>query len=791
MRLRIASLCPLLASLILSVQSLHAADWNFSTVSDTDRANLNADTANWTFEQSNNRWKNAVAIDSSPLMANGVELEFAKGLLFSAPAADNLRVDAKKGSLTLNNKGARITISGLKAGDVVSIEGGSSSSSTPRNLVASNLSVTSGFEPSTSRTVSSGTVKDDGDVVINSTGGFYVYSISAGEGGDTPVTRTDHSAGYSRSENQMFMTMADRSVKIYNTGSLSDVGFDPATGTVDVTGTGGEWTDSYASGVRNVNFVRRSHPVSDGEIINGGVEITEAKPWFESVYAKWELLEGADSYNVYVKGGGNDGFTRVDRELVRNYFSYGRVDIPGLAEGIYTIKVVPVSGGTELTDRSSEVRGLAVRAHDRSGFAFFGHDGGIGAYDNSGRLKDGARVLYVTAGTAKTVSLPVKMSDKDGDGTLCTGLQKIIEAYQKGKETRPLAIRLLGMVEAGDMDALGSSAEGLQVKGKNAYSPLNMTIEGIGDDACIRGFGVLVRNASSVELRNFAVMLCMDDCLSFDTANSHCWVHNMDFFYGNTGSDSDQAKGDGTVDLKGHSRYMTIAYNRFWDCGKTSLCGMKSESAEDYVDYHHNWFDHSDSRNPRVRTMTVHVWNNFYDGVSKYGVGATMGSSIFVERNFYLDTRDPMLISRQGTDAKGSGTFSGEDGGMIKSFGNVYAEKGKSSNYTVITQTDSPTSFDCFRASRRDETVPDTYRTLAGGFTYNNFDTDPAVMYEYSPLEAVDVPASVTGHFGAGRLSHGSFTFDLSYPGAETDYSVNGALKQALKDYKPSPFAIF
>lgn len=87
--------------------------------------------------------------------------------------------------------------------------------------------------------------------------------------------------------------------------------------------------------------------------------------------------------------------------------------------------------------------------------------------------------------------------------------------------------------------------------------------------------------------------------------------------------------------------------------------------------------------------------------------------------------------------------------------------------------------------------MPDTYRTLAGGFTYNNFDTDPAVMYEYSPLEAVDVPASVTGHFGAGRLSHGSFTFDLSYPGAETDYSVNAALKQALKDYKPSPFAIF
>ncbi|MDE6370192.1 MAG: pectate lyase, partial [Duncaniella sp.] len=200
-------------------------------------------------------------------------------------------------------------------------------------------------------------------------------------------------------------------------------------------------------------------------------------------------------------------------------------------------------------------------------------------------------------------------------------------------------------------------------------------------------------------------------------------------------------------------------------------------------DYHHNWFDHSDSRHPRVRTMTVHVWNNYYDGVAKYGVGATMGSSIFVESNFFRHTKDPMMISKQGTDAKGDGTFSGEAGGMIKSFGNLYAEKGSSSNYTVITQKASPADFDCFEAETRDEIVPDTYKTVSGGTTYNNFDTSSTLMHSYTPTPAANVPAEVTGYYGAGRLNKGDFKWNFT-TADDTDYGVNSALKSALINYK-------
>ena len=75
--------------------------------------------------------------------------------------------------------------------------------------------------------------------------------------------------------------------------------------------------------------------------------------------------------------------------------------------------------------------------------------------------------------------------------------------------------------------------------------------------------------------------------------------------------------------------------------------------------------------------MSVHIWNNYYDGVAKYGVGATTGASAFVEANYYRNCNKPMLISMQGSDigSDGKGTFSSEDGGIIKSYKNIFAER--------------------------------------------------------------------------------------------------------------------
>ena len=537
------------------------------------------------------------------------------------------------------------------------------------------------------------------------------------------------------------------------------------------------------------NTVRRAHRGEVG-VAFGRVRIVEARGWLESAYAKFEPYPFATAYHAYVKAEGSD-YQRLDDQLVRNYGTYGRVDAVGLPAGAYRLKIVPVDADDrEVTAAAAETDVCDVRAYSRQGFAHLNYNSGVGAYNDDGSLKKGAKVFYVTSKTAKTITTSVVTNSKGGV-TECTGLQTIINAYQKGYDTTPIAFRFIGLVTRADLDAIGSSAEGIQIKGRAADSELNITIEGIGDDATVKNFGFLVRNAKSVEFRNLGIMRCMDDGISLDTDNAHIWLHHIDVFYGPNGG-GDHAKGDGSIDVKGNSKYVTVSYCRYWDTGKTNMFGMKSESGPNYISYHHNWFDHSDSRHPRIRTMSVHVWNNYFDNVAKYGVGATSGSSVFVENNYFLKTKKPILSSLQGTDGLGDGTFSGEDGGLIKAYGNYFDRT--ASHFSYYTQK-SPSSkgYDAYETATRDEQVPATEVTLVGGTPYNNFDTDAALMYQYDAVPAAEVPALVTGYYGAGRMNHGDFSYTFKdNVGSDSDDSAYDATLGALLDnYKSTLVGFF
>ena len=562
----------------------------------------------------------------------------------------------------------------------------------------------------------------------------------------TGTFKITHAVARNSKVNQMYVTTNAGDVKYYNTADLTSVKFE-GDKTI-ITPKSGAENDEYDASVQAVRFAKKADQGESGDVENpaGVIQITEAKGWQESAYLKWAPFEGASSYNVYV------GDKKIDAQLIRQYASYYRADVLGLKEGTYSVKVVPVNAdGTEIAGANT-ASNLVVKSYNREGFAHFKYDG-VGAYNNDGTLKSGAKVLYITAKTAKTVSTTVNT----GKLETITGLQAIIDAYQKGEDTTPVVFRIIGKVSLSDLDRISSSAEGLQIKGKGAHSVMNMTFEGVGDDATVYGFGFLLRNTKSVEFRNFAIMRCLDDAMSLDTDNSHVWIHNMDLFYGKKGGAADQAKGDGTVDIKGDSQYITVAYNRFWDNGKASMCGMTSESGPNYITYHHNWFDHSDSRMARIRTMSVHMYNNYYQHNDVYGIGATSGSSVFMESNYFDAVKRPIMSSLQGTDAMGDGTFSGEKGGLIKAYGNVFANK--PNNFSYITYANNNTSFDAYEVSNPNEQVPSSVKTLVGGTSYNNFDTNSSLMYAYAADKAEDVPSIVEGFYGAGRLNHGDIDF--------------------------------
>ena len=512
--------------------------------------------------------------------------------------------------------------------------------------------------------------------------------------------------------------------------------------------------------------------------------ITEASGWLETAYVKWTPVTGATGYNVYVKSASasDSAYVQLDDELIRKYPSYMRADAVGLKAGDYVMKIVPLNNGKENTSAAIVSDKLTVNAHDRSGFTFSSNSpvkNGVGAYNNDGTLKSNASVLYVTEANKNTVKMKI-------GNTEYTGVAAITQAIKAKNNCQPVAIRIIGQVTLSGLACKDvSSAYAIGVKGA-----ANVTFEGIGDDATLYEAGVAVFQSTGIEVRNLGLMNWGGggdgDGISLKQSRG-VWVHNNDVFYGNAGSDGDQAKGDGSMDLKDNSQYVTVSYNHFWDSGKMSLCGMKSESGENWITYHHNWFDHSDSRHPRIRTMSVHVYNNYYDGNSKYGVGAAKDSEAFVEANYFRHCNYPMLSSMQGSDVLAGGIFSGENGGVIKAYNN-YMEGQKSviyANSDAGTTTASATDFDAYLATSRSETVPSTYKAKQGGKTYSNFDTKVDLGVDTADIDApADVPSIVTKY--AGRIMGGDFkwTFDNSVD--DTSYSLNRPLKDKLNAYKTS-----
>ena len=462
-----------------------------------------------------------------------------------------------------------------------------------------------------------------------------------------------------------------------NTSSSTD-----DSGNNNNSGNSGSGSNQVTPGGTTATAVMDTPTVAD--VSNATVNIVKSEGWLNSAYIIFDQVEGAtykvlcddveldapliryyDTYTYYENPTDTDGQTTWTKKTLSKVV---RADALGLAAGEHTIKVCAV--GTENESEYSSAK-MKVVDHNRSGFAFAPSAAtNPGAYKADGTLKDNAIVLYVTGSTAKTVSYTQEKGKNASADATYTGLQSILSESSLKKLTVPLDIRIIGTITKDQMDSLGSSAEGLQIKTTSEYG---VTVEGVGHDAAVYGFGFLVRNAKYVELSNLGVYNFMDDGISVDTDNSYLWIHNNDISYGAVGSDSDQAKGDGSLDFK-KSTYSTLSYNHFWDSGKCNLLDASAGSdGSNYLSYHHNWYDHSDSRHPRIRNASaVHVYNNYYDGNAKYGVGVTSGSSAFVEGNYFRNANDPMMSSQQGTDAQGDGTFSGEDGGVIKAYNNFY-----------------------------------------------------------------------------------------------------------------------
>lgn len=605
-----------------------------------------------------------------------------------------------------------------------------------------------------------------------------------------------------------------------NPGNTDDGSGNSGNDVIDADGTDGSKSevtpeDNPSSGIGSGGGSSSSEGIkgtTGGSIkSNAGVSIIKAQGWLESGYVTWS--DTAESYNVYYKASDATDWTQADSPLIRNYGDYARVDILGLKAGDYDVKIHAVNDGTESTEYSEA--SVSVASHDRAGYAFTGTTT-PGAYKADGTLKDNAVVIYLTNENKESVSMDVVVGNKNKTETK-TGIIEILLGYKKGYETRPLAIRVVGNVTGWSALTSTDATKGDLVI-ENGNKTVGITLEGVGDDAVANEWGLRFKNANYCEARNLGFLNCSSDegdNIGLQQDNNYIWVHNCDYFYGNAGSDKDQVKGDGALDCK-KSNYVTFSYNHFWDNGKCNLLGLSEgtksyESGAYYITYHHNWYDHSDSRHPRTRYYNAHVYNNYYDGNAKYGAGATLGSSIFLEANYFRSCQYPALISMQGSDVLAGSetadyvnnpTFSKEGGGIIKAYnnymtGNCTFIPYNASSYLLkgtevsVGSIDTTKNFDAVVVSDRNQTVSSDIKANvgvtvslkndeAGVNYYSNFDTASG-FYAYSADEPAAAMENVKKY--AGRVDGGDFKYTFDNSVEDTNYSVINELKSAVTNY--------
>jgi pectate lyase len=212
----------------------------------------------------------------------------------------------------------------------------------------------------------------------------------------------------------------------------------------------------------------------------------------------------------------------------------------------------------------------------------------------------------------------------------------------------------------------------------------NTTIVGVGNNAVIRGawFDVRGTSTSNIIIRNLTFQDTFDCFPAWDPLDGsagnwnaaydsislrdghHVWIDH------NTFEDRDTADStlptyfgrlfqihDGLVDITNAFDLATVSYNRFVNHDKVMLIGSSDSATADRnklrVTIHHNLFEDTGQRTPRVRFGQVHVFNNYYviKKVPNYGYSWGVGreSAIYAENNFFrtdLETTPDEFIER-------------------------------------------------------------------------------------------------------------------------------------------------
>ncbi len=238
-----------------------------------------------------------------------------------------------------------------------------------------------------------------------------------------------------------------------------------------------------------------------------------------------------------------------------------------------------------------------------------------------------------------------------------------------------------------------TSASVIRVSGTISCSGMlrvrsNKTILG-NSGATIVGCGFNINGDRNVIIRNLTFRDWDDDAINVQESATNVWIDHNTFSNGF----------DGAVDIKRGSDFITVSWNRVFNHDKSMLLGHSDDNGSQdighlRVTYHHNFFDGSTQRHPRVRFGNpVHVYNNYYRANSGYGVASTEGAGVLVEGNYFENVADPYHLG-EGDSGPGTlvarnntlvGSGSGQTGGSVASIPYSYSLDASANVKSIVT----------------------------------------------------------------------------------------------------------
>ena len=232
---------------------------------------------------------------------------------------------------------------------------------------------------------------------------------------------------------------------------------------------------------------------------------------------------------------------------------------------------------------------------------------------------------------------------------------------------------------------------------------------------CVRAKNIVIRNINfqQPKANNGADAVSMQEC-------DGVWVDHCTFTSLNQTKDYE----DGSTDIT-----FTDDIRKRYDSNS------QSGDVQITATFHHNWFEGSSSRHPRVRFGQVHVYNNLFYGNTTYGVGSAYGAKVLVEYNYFDGVQLPTDICTYPAKESNESNLQGSVAGYLYPTQNVYVNK--------PAKAKSPYPLSNVKYTK--------YNGTAGTeLTYADFKPS----YSYTVTAAEDVPALVKANAGYGKLGY-------------------------------------